>query len=121
MKQLIKLILNSLFGDTFKKDVDYKHEFKTERWIEPEFEDRIEVYYKLEKRHFCFAKIKSDEGLHGDETSIAIRLPSQLGAFFLTNSKFIMNDFIKLTDGIETNDIRYLGTDSLYIEKKTLN
>ena len=45
-------------------------------------------------------------------------LPSHLGAFLLSNSKRIMNNFIREINGFYNNSIYYGDTDSLYIEKK---
>ena len=45
-------------------------------------------------------------------------LPSQLGAFILSNSKRIMNNFSREINGFSNNSIYYGDTDSLYIEKK---
>ena len=47
-----------------------------------------------------------------------ITLPSHLGAFILSNSKRIMNNFIREINGFYINSIYYGDTDSLYIEKK---
>ena len=45
-------------------------------------------------------------------------LPSHLGAFLLSNSKRIMNNFIREINGFYNNSIYYGDTNSLYIEKK---
>ena len=45
-------------------------------------------------------------------------LPSHLGAFILSNSKRIMNNFIREINGFYNNSIYYGDTDSVYIEKK---
>ena len=45
-------------------------------------------------------------------------MPLHLGAFVLSNSKRIMNNFIHAINGFYTNDAYYTDTDSLYIEKK---
>ena len=45
-------------------------------------------------------------------------LPLHLGAFVLSNSKRIMNNFIHVINGFYTNDVYYTDTDSLYIENK---
>ena len=45
-------------------------------------------------------------------------LPSQLGAFVLSNSKRFMNNFIRELNGFYNNNFYYRDTDSLYIEKK---
>ena len=45
-------------------------------------------------------------------------LPSQLGAFMLSNSKRILNKFIRDINEFYNNSIYYGDTDSLYIKKK---
>ena len=45
-------------------------------------------------------------------------MPLHLGAFVLSNSKRIMNNFIHAIKGVYTNDVYYTDTDSLYIENK---
>ena len=45
-------------------------------------------------------------------------MPSQLGAFILSNSKRVPNNFSRPIDGFRNKNIYYQETDSLYIEKK---
>ena len=45
-------------------------------------------------------------------------MPLHLGAFVLSKSKRIMNNFIHAINGFYTNDVYYTDTDSLYIENK---
>ena len=45
-------------------------------------------------------------------------LPAVLGAFILSNSKRMMNNFVREINGFCNNSIYYGDTDSLYIEKK---
>ena len=68
IEQLINLIMNSLFGDTFGKDIDYKHEFITEKWIETEYNDRAAEYHKSESGAFV-VKIKNGEGIEVVDSS----------------------------------------------------
>ena len=58
-----------------------------------------------------------DKGLE-DEVKKLNTMPLQLGAFVLSNSKRIMNNFIHAINGFYTNDVYYTDTDSLYIENK---
>ena len=53
-----------------------------------------------------------------DEVKKLNTMPLHLGAFVLSNSKRIMNNFIHAIDGFYTNDVYYTDTDSLYIENK---
>ena len=63
------------------------------------------------------SKIKKDDGLEEDN-DIKNTLPSHLGAFILSNTKRIMNNFIREINGFYINSIYYGDTDSLYIKKK---
>ena len=58
-----------------------------------------------------------DAGLE-DEVKKSNSMPLLLGAFVLSNSKRIMNNFIHANNGFPTNDVYYTDTDSLYIENK---
>ena len=61
--------------------------------------------------------MKDDAGLEDDVKKVNTML-LHLGAFVLSNSKRIMNNFIHAIGGFYTNDIYYTDTDSLYIENK---
>ena len=61
--------------------------------------------------------MKKDDGLD-DDCDIKNTLPAVLGAFILSNSKRIMNNFIRELNGFYNNSIYYGDTDSLYKEKK---
>ena len=61
--------------------------------------------------------MKKDDGLDSDN-DVRNTLPSHLGAFILSNSERIMNNFIREINGFHNNSIYYGVTDSLYIEKK---
>jgi len=62
-------------------------------------------------------KIKDDEGLE-DHVKKVNTMPLHLGAFVLSNSKRIMNNFIHAIDGFYNHSVFYTDTDSLYIENK---
>ena len=63
--------------------------------------------------------MKRDDG-SDDDCDIKNTLSAVLGAFILSNSKRIMNIFIREINGFY-NGIYYGDTDSLYIEKKYWN
>ena len=108
--------MNSLFGDTIRNDIDYKHEFKSERWMETEYDERVENYHKKQKGAY-FVKLKNDEGIHDDddETSKSIRRPSHLGAFAKAKEK--MNRFMIIIDGIKIRNVYHLDTIS-FLKKR---
>ena len=61
-------------------------------------------------------KLKKDDGLD-DQNDIKNTLPSRLGAFISSNSKRIMNNFIRVINGFYSNSTYYGDTDILYTEK----
>ena len=61
-------------------------------------------------------KMKIDTVLD-DDCDIKNTMPFHLGAFVLSNSRRIMNSFIREKDGFCINKIYYAHTDSMYIEK----
>ena len=61
--------------------------------------------------------MKKDDGLD-DDCDNKNTLPAVLGAFMLSNSKPIMNYFIREINGFFNNSIYYGDTDSFYKEKK---
>ena len=61
-----------------------------------------------------------DKGLE-DEVKKLNTMPLHLGAFVLSNSERIMNNFIKAFDGFFGNDVHYSDTDSVYIENNYWN
>ena len=84
--------------------------------MKTEFDENVLDYWKLPKGNYI-VKMKKDDGLD-DDCDIKNTLPAVLGAFILSNSKRIMNNFIREINGFYNNSIYYGDTDSLYIEKK---
>ena len=119
LQLLIKLIMNSLYGDFLRKGILESYQCKSEMWMMTEYDERVLDYQKINHRNYI-VKTKDDEGLQ-DEVKKANTLPLQLAVFFLSNSKRIMNNFIHAIDGFYTNDVFYTETDSLYIENKHMS
>ena len=116
MQGLVKLIMNSLYGVQIRRDINESYYCKSENWMKPEFDENILDFWKLPYGNF-FVKMKKDDGLD-DDCNIKNNLPAVLGAFILSNSKRIMNNFIREINGFFSNSINYGDTDSLYLEKK---
>ena len=116
MQRLVKLIMNSLYGVQMGKDIDQYYKCKSQHWMETEYDENVLDYWKLPNGNYI-VKFKKDDGLEEDN-DIKNTLPSHLGAFILSNSKRIMNDFIRDINGFYINSKYYTDTDSLYIEKK---
>ena len=84
--------------------------------MKTEFDENVLDYWKLPNGNYI-VKMKKDHGLD-DDCDIKHTLPAVLGAFILSNSKRIMNIFIREINGFYNNSIYYGDTDGLYIEKK---
>ena len=83
--------------------------------METEYDDNVLDYWILPNGNYEVT-FKKDDGLEGDNDVENI-LPSHLGAFILSNSKRIMNDFLREINGFYNNCIFYSDTYSLYIEE----
>ena len=80
--------------------------------METEYDENVSDYWKLANGNYI-VKLKKDDGLEGDN-DVKNTLPSH---FILSNSKRIMNNFIREINGFYNNSIYYGDTDSLYIKK----
>ena len=84
--------------------------------MEKEYDENVLDYWKLPNENYIL-KFKEVDGLDG-ENNLKKTLPSNLGAFILSNSKRIMNNFIREISGFYINSIYSGDTDRLYTEKK---
>ena len=116
MQLLVKLLMNSLYGENIRKDIEEKFACKSELWMQTEYDERVKDYWKISNINYI-VKMIDDAGLE-DEIKKINTMPLHLGAFVLSNSKRIMNNFIHAINGFYTNDVYYTDTDSLYIENK---
>ena len=116
IQKLIKLNMNSLYGVQIRRDINESYHCKSETWMKTEFDENVLDYWKLPNGNYI-VKMKKDDGLD-DDCDIKNTLPAVLGAFILSNSKRIMNNFIREINGFYNNSIYYGDTDSLHIEKK---
>ena len=114
MQLLVKLLKNSLYGENTRKDIEEKFACKSEAWMMSEYDERVEDYWKISGINYI-VKMIDEKGLE-DEVKKLNTMPLHLGAFVLSNSKRIMNNFIHAFNGFYTNDVYYTDTDSLYIE-----
>ena len=116
MQLLVKLIMNSFYGEFSRKGILESYQCKSETWMITEYDERALDYQKINHGNYI-VKMKDDEGWE-DEMKKANTLPLHLAVFILSNSKRIMNNFIHAIDGFYTNDVYFTDTDSLYIENK---
>ena len=116
MQSLVKLIMNSLDCVQIRRASDESYKCKSEHWMETEHDDNVLDYWKLPNGNYI-VKLKKDDGLDFDN-DVKNTLPSHIGAFILSNSKRIMNKFIREINGFYNTGIYYGETDSLHKEKK---
>ena len=116
MQLLVKLLMNSLYGENIRKDIEEKFACKPEAWLMSEYDERVKEYWKISGINYI-VKMIDDAGLE-DEVKKLNTMPLHLGVFVLSNSKRIMNNFIHAIVGFYTNDVCYTDTDTLYIENK---
>ena len=116
MQLLVKLLMNSLYGENIRKDTDKKFAFKSEAWMMSEYDELVKDYWKISGNNYIVEKI-DDKGLE-DEFKKLKTMPLHLGSFVLSNSKRITNNFIHAIKGFYTQDVYYTDTDSLYTENK---
>ena len=116
MQLLVKLLMNSLYGEQIRKDIEEKFACKSELWMHTEYDERVKDYWKISNNNYI-VKMIDDPGLE-DEIKKVNTMPLHLCSFDLSNSKRIMNNFIHAIDGFYTNDVYYTDTDGLYIENK---
>ena len=116
MQLLVKLLRNSLYGENIRKDIEEKFACKSEMWMQTEYDERVKDYWRISGINYI-VKMIDDAGLE-DEVKKLNTMPLHLGAFVLSNSKRIMNNFIHAINGFYTNNVYHTDTDSLYIENK---
>ena len=116
MQILVKLLMNALYGEQIRKDIEEKFACKSKMWKQTEYDERVVDYWKISNINYI-VKMIDNAGLE-DQVKKLNTMPLHLGAFVLSNSKRIMNNFIHAINGFYTNDIYYTDTDSLYIENK---
>ena len=99
---LVKLLLNSLCGEQIRKDIEESFACESEHWMLSQCDERVKEYWKISQGIYI-VKMVDDKGLE-DEVEKLITMPLHLGAFVLSNSKRIMNNFIHAINGLYTND-----------------
>ena len=102
--------MNSLYGVQIRKDIDQSYRCKSQHWMETECDDNVLDYWRLRNGNYI-KKLKKDDGLDRDNDE-KNTLPSHLGAFIFSNSKRIMDNFIREINGFYNISIFYGDTDS---------
>ena len=62
---LVKLIMNSLYGEILRKDILESYQCKSEKWMMRECDERVLDYQQSKYRNYI-VKLKDDEGLEDE-------------------------------------------------------
>ena len=47
MQILVKFLMNSLYGEDIRKDIEEKFSCKSEMWMQTEYDERVKDYWKI--------------------------------------------------------------------------
>src|SRR5438093_9557145 len=115
---LIKLLMNSLYGKTVQRDIKHQFNIWSEATLKENFDETIMDFQQIKSGMYVVQK-KEDSGLdcvkarkRGNKTR---DVPTHLGAFILAHSRRIMNNFIIEIDGFKNLVVYYSDTDSIYV------
>ena len=100
---LVKLLLNSLYREQIRKDIEEKFACKSEAWMMTEYDERVKDYCRISHGNYRVRMI-DDAGLEDEVKNLNI-VPLHLGPFALSNSKSFMDNFIHAINGFYTNDV----------------
>ena len=62
MHLLVKLLMNSLYGENIRKDIEEKFSCKSEYWMQSEYDERVKDYWKISGINYI-VKMVDDKGL----------------------------------------------------------
>ena len=71
MQLLVKLLMNSLYGEQIRKDIEEKFACKSEAWMMGEYDERVKDYWKLSGIIYM-VKMTDDAGLEDEVKDYAI-------------------------------------------------
>ena len=130
---MVKLLLNALYGKTVQKDIDKEMYVWNEDTLRRNFDDTILSYHQIrkvsmagkatyivekrkEKEHIDVTKKNQREGLIGKTKSMKSReVPIHLGSFILAHSRRTLNNFLLPINAYKDPTVQYYqDTDSTY-------
>ena len=77
MQLLAKLLMNSLYGENIRKDIEEKFACKSEAWMMTEYDERGEDYWKISGINYIVKMI--DDARLQDEVKKLNTMPLHLG------------------------------------------
>ena len=81
MQLLVKLLMNSLYGENIRKDIEEKFACKSKVWMMTDYDERVKDYWKISGIDYI-VKMIDDAGLE-DGVKKLKTMPLHLGAFVL--------------------------------------
>ena len=76
--------MNSIYGQTIRRDIEDEFCCKTENWVKMEYDERVKDYWKLPNGDYI-VQLSIDEGVDNPADN-KNTMHSQLGAFILSRS-----------------------------------
>ena len=65
MQLLVKLLMNSLYGENIRKVIEEKFACKSEAWMMSEYDERVKDYWKISGFNYTVRKV-DDAGLEDE-------------------------------------------------------
>ena len=65
MQLLVKLLMNSLYGENIRKDIEERFVCKSEMWMQTEYDERVKDYWKISNINYI-VKMTDDKGLEDE-------------------------------------------------------
>ncbi|ESO91839.1 hypothetical protein LOTGIDRAFT_163200 [Lottia gigantea] len=113
-RNCMKLLGNSLYGKSIQKDINTSRHLWSEATFKANLDSHVKSYEKVNDSQYI-VEMNEEEKEFVPPKNFTRLTPAHLGAFILSHSKKIMNNFIHVIDGFYKPEIYYTDTDSLYI------
>ncbi|ESO81917.1 hypothetical protein LOTGIDRAFT_170461 [Lottia gigantea] len=110
----MKLLGNSLYGKSIQNDINTSRHLWSEATFKANFDSHVKSYEKVNDSQYI-VEMNEGEKEFVPPKDFTRLTPAHSGAFILSHSKKIMNNFIHVIDGFYKPEIYYTDTDSLYI------
>ena len=65
MQLLVKLLMNSLYGENIRKDIEEKFAGKSEKWMQTEYDEIVKDYWKISNINYI-VKMIDEKGLENE-------------------------------------------------------
>ena len=65
MQLLVKLLMNALYGEQIRKDIEEKYAYKSECWMQTEYDEKVKDYWKISNFNYI-VKMIDDPGLEDE-------------------------------------------------------